>query len=233
MALSAAPPTAIAADGAPTARAAAAKKKKKKKAPLTATVNGTFTVRQDNPAGFGNDEGPNWQQLKVVIKDAEIPFRAPNRQSASADVTVRVGYEAQAHTMDRSWALGCDREDRQTLSGASEKMTVTVRESSWLQTAGTSKKYLGWQVVATLPTAFSFEVSKGSWQEWDSILMTDCLTVAANKPLGSWGLGWASPDGLGLLTSDGRGVPLTAINTDVNQTGSVTGSVKFNQSVNR
>ena len=58
-------------------------------------------------------------------------------------------------------------------------------------------------------------------------------SVAANKPLGSWSLGWATPDGLGKLTSNGRGVPLTAISTGVNQTGSVTGSVKFNQSVNR
>lgn len=234
MALSAPAPNAIAADGSPTARAAAAKKKKKKKkTPLTATVNGTFTVRQDDPDGFGNDAGPNWQQLKVVIEDAKIPFRAPDRQSASADVTVRVSYEAEAHTMDRSWPASCDREDRQTLSKWTDKMTVTVRETKWLQTAGKSKSYFGWQVLPTLPTAFNFQVSTGSWQEWDSILMTDCLTVAANKPLGSWSLGWATPDGLGKLTSDGRGVPLTAINTGVNQTGSVTGSVKFNQSVNR
>jgi hypothetical protein len=239
VALSASAPPAVATFGASTARAVTAKKKKTKKtatktkAPLTATVNGTFTVRQDDPNGFGNDEGPNWQQLNVVIEDAKVPFRGPNRQSASADVDVRVGYEAQAHTMDRSWAIGCDREDRQTLSKWTEKMSVTVRETSWLQTAGTSKKYYGWQVFATLPTAFDFQVSTGSWQEWDSIQMDTCITVAANRPLGSWGLGWATPDGLGKLTSDGRAVPLTAINTDVNQTGSATGSVTFNQSVHR
>ena len=79
----------------PAARAAV--EKKKKKAPLTATVNGTFTIRQNNPGGFGNDNGPNWQQLNVVIKDAKIPFRAPNRQSAAASVLVSFQYEAEAH----------------------------------------------------------------------------------------------------------------------------------------
>lgn len=225
------PSTASADRSTPAARAAA--KKKKKKAPLTATVNGTFTVRQNNPLGFGNDNGPNWQQLKVVIKDAKIPFRAPNRQSAAASVSARFEYEAEAHTQDRSYALGCDSEDRQTYGGWSDKTTVTIRETRWLQTNGTSKKYLGWQVIATPPEAGIYTVSKGSYQEWESILMTNCLSVEANKPLGSWGTGFAQPDGLGKLSSDNRSVPLTAINTEVDQTGTVTGSVKFSESVAR
>lgn len=232
-ALAAFMPSTASADRSTPAAHAAAKKKKKKKAPLTATVNGTFTVRQNNPLGFGNDNGPNWQQLKVVIKDAKIPFRAPNRQSAAASVSARFEYEAEAHTQDRSYALGCDSEDRQTYGGWSDKTTVTIRETRWLQTNGTSKKYLGWQVIATPPEAGIYTVSKGSYQEWESILMTNCLSVEANMPLGSWSTGFAQPDGLGKLSSDHRSVPLTAINTEVDQTGTVTGSVKFSESVAR
>lgn len=223
-------PSAASADpSSPAAHAA----KKKKKAPLTATVNGTFTVRQDDPLGFGNDNGPNWQQLKVVIKDAKIPFRAPNRESAAAKVNARFEYEAEAHTQDRSYALGCDSEDRQTYGGWDDKTTVTVRQTRWLQKNGTSKKYLGWQVVATPPPDGIYTVSKGSYQEWESILMTNCLSVEYNKSLGSWSSGFANPDGQGKLSSDNRSLPLTAINTDVNQTGTVTGTVKFNESVAR
>jgi hypothetical protein len=223
-------PTASADRSTPAAHAAAAKKKK---VPLTATVNGTFVVREDNPAGFGYDEGPNWQQLTVVIKDAKIPFRAPNRQSAAATVNVRFEYTAEAHTQDRSYAAGCDSEDRETYGGWSDKTTVTVRETHWLQKNGKSKKYLGWQVIATPPENGIYTVSKGSYQEWDSILMEDCNTVEANKPLGSWSTGFATPDGLGKLSSDNRSVPLTAINTEIDQKGTVTGSVKFNKSVAR
>jgi hypothetical protein len=110
---------------------------------------------------------------------------------------------------------------------------VTIRETRWLQTNGTSKSYLGWQVIATAPEAGIYTVSKGSYQEWESILMTNCLSVEANQPLGSWGTGFAQPDGLGKLSSDDRSVPLTAINTEVDQTGTVTGSVKFSESVAR
>ncbi len=225
---------------------AAAKKTK----PLIATVNGTFTVRENLPGGFGNDNGPNWQQLKVVIKNAKIPFRAPNRQSAAASVFVRFEYEAEAHTQDRSWAFGCDSEDRRTYGSWSNKATVGIRETAWLRTNGKSKKYpgLGWQVIATwpagstltnnpgpddFPIAGMITVSTGSYQAWESIAMTNCLSFEYNQPLGSWGMGFAQPDGLGKLSSDSRSVPLTAINTEVDQIGTVTGSIKFNKSVGR
>jgi hypothetical protein len=146
---------------------------------------------------------------------------------------VRFEYTAEAHTEDRSYAAGCDREDRETYGGWDDKTTVTVRETRWLQKKGKSKKYLGWQVVATPPEQGIYTVSKGSYQEWDSILMEECLTVEANKPLGSWSTGFAVPDGLGKLSTDDRSVPLTAINTDLDQTGTVTGSIKFNKSVGR
>ena len=105
---------AVAADpSSPVIGVAAAKKKKKKKAtPFIATVNGTVAVREDDPNGFGGDGGPRWQQLNVTIKDAKIPFNpAYPPTSAGASVLVRFDYRAEAHTANRSWAVGCDRED--------------------------------------------------------------------------------------------------------------------------
>jgi hypothetical protein len=211
--------------------AVAKKKPKKKKKPLIATVNGTFTIRQDNPDGFGNDSGPNWQQLKVVIKDAEIPFRASNTQSASDTASVRFAYAAEASTEDRSYAAGCDSERRQTSGTWTGQTTVEVRETNWLVTNGKSKKYVGWQVFAAPPARGIELESTGSYLEWDSILMTNCLTVPANEPLGGWSQGFAKPDGLGKLASDDRSVPLTAIDTEVDQKGTVSGTIKFNKPV--
>ena len=211
------------------AHAAAKKKAKKKK--LIATVNGTFTIRQDNPNGFGNDNGPNWQQLKVVIKDAEIPFRAPNTQSASDSSSVRFTYTAEASTEDRSYAAGCDSERRKTVGTWTGQTTVKVRETNWLVTNGKSKKYVGWQVLVTPPARGIEMESTGSYLEWESILMANCLTVPANEPLGTWSPGFANPDGLGKLASDDRSVPLTAIDTEVDQKGTASGSIKFNKRV--
>ncbi len=243
VALAAFMPSTASADRSTPAEHAAAKKTK----PLIATVNGTFTVRQNLPGGFGNDNGPNWQQLKVVIKDAKIPFRGSNRQSAAASVFVRFEYEAEAHTLDRSWHLGCDREDIRTSGSWSNKTIVGIRETAWLRTNGKSKKYLGWEVITTpppgqftndpgpddFPIAGMITVTTGSYQDWESIAMTNCLTVQHNQPLGMWGMGFATPDGLGKLNSGNRSVLLTAINTEVDQIGTVTGSIKFNKSVGR
>lgn len=230
------PASAVAASSDPrtaTAAAAPKKSKPKKKEPLTATVNGTFTLRYDVPFGFGNDSGPNWQQLKLVIKDAKIPFKGKNRQSAAAKVDVRWEYEAEAHTQDRSWALGCDSEDRSTYGGWSGEALVSVSETTWRQTNGESKKYAGWRVTAEQPDDGIYVVSRGSYLAWESILMQNCLTYEANTPLGGWSTGFGQPDGLGKLNSDGRGMLLNASNTGKDQTATADGKVKFNQSVKR
>lgn len=212
---------------APTPAAHAAKKKKKKK-PLTATVSGTFTIRQNLEGGFGNDNGPNWQQLKVEIKDAVVPFAGPSRFSAAAKATASFAYHAEASTADRSWHAGCDSESRETNGTWAGKATVVIRESTWLQTNGKSKRFAGWQVTVEPPDDIPL-VSKGSYQEWESILMTNCLTFDASKPLGGWGIGFAKPDGVGRLAADNRSVPLLSINTDVDQTGTASGKLRFNK----
>ena len=90
-----APGVAFAAAPTPAAHAAK-KKKKKKKVPLTATVSGTFTIKQNIEGGFGNDNGPNWQQLKVELKDAVVPFTGPYGLSAAAKATATFTYHAEA-----------------------------------------------------------------------------------------------------------------------------------------
>ena len=220
-----APVAAFAAAPAPAAHAA---KKKKKPAPLTATVSGTFTIKQNLEGGFGNDGGPNWQQLKVEIKNAVLPFDGPAKYGATAKASVSFTYHAEASTEDRSWHAGCDSESRKTDGTWSGKADVVLKESTWLQTSGKSKRYAGWQVEVVPPDEIPL-VSKGSYNDWDSILMTECQTFDASKPLGSWGTGFAKPDGVGKLGADNRSVPLVSIDTDVNQTGTADGKLRFNK----
>ena len=93
---------------------------------------------------------------------------------------------------------------------------------------GKSKRFAGWVVTVDPPDEIPL-VSKGSYQDWESILMTNCQTFDANEPLGGWSTGSAPPDGVGKLASDDRSVPLLSIDTDVNQTGTAKGKLKFNK----
>ncbi len=230
-------PSIAAADRATPAPGAAAKKKKKKKkkqVPLIATVNGTFMVRHDTPGGFGGDDGPLWQQLKVVIKNAKIPYRH-NAHSAAASANVRFYYEDEAHTKDRTgWPGGCDGADYVTSGDWQGWTRVAIVESYNLTTNGKSKQYLGWQVIVHSSGAGIYMETIGSYQKWDSILDNTCLTVEDNSPPGIRYPDFRlTPGGLGKLSSDGRSVRLNEINTSVNQWGTVSGSIKFNQPVVR
>lgn len=222
-----APGAAVAASPAPAAQVAKKKKKKKKPAPLTATVSGTFSIRQDIEGGFGNDSGPNWQQLKVELKNAEVPFRA-GELFGSAKATATYTYHAEASTSDRSYHVGCDSETRQTDGTWTGKTAVSVREVKWLLVNGKSKAFGGWQVRVSPPDDLPL-TSKGSYNDWDSILMSECQTFDASKPLGGWSTGFADPDGLGKLADDNRSVPLLSINTELGQTGTASGKLKFNK----
>ncbi len=230
-------PSIAAADRSTPAPSAAAKKKKpKKQKPLIATVNGSFTIREDKPGGFGGDNGPNWQQLKVVIKNAEIPFRVRNGGKAAASVSVRFEYEQEAHTKDYTgWPGSCDSADYRT-SGEWQGITrVAIGSAYFRSTNSKGKPYLGWRVSVHGPATGIYMVTHGSYQEWDSILDNTCRLVDDSRPPG---FGWPNlllfpPDGFGKLSSDGRSVRLTEISTNplLTQIGIVSGSIKFNQPV--
>ena len=191
-------------------------------------MSGTFTIKQNLEGGFGNDNGPNWQQLKVQIKDAVLPFTGPSEFGAGAKASASFTYHAEASTEDRSWHAGCDSESRKTDGTWSGKADVVLKESTWLQTNGKSKRFAGWVVKVEPPDEIPL-VSKGSYQDWESILMTNCQTFDANTPLGTWSTGFATPDGVGKLAADDRSAPLLSIDTDVNQTGTATGKLRFNK----
>jgi hypothetical protein len=206
--------------------------KKKKKEPFTATVSGTFTIKQTDPLGFGNDKGPNWQQITVKLKDAKVPFAKGWRASAAAKATATFEYRAEARTEDRSWHAGCDSEFRETTGTWTGKTSVSVSENAtYLQTGGKSKRFGGWKVWVEMPKDGIPLVSKGSYNDWESILMTNCQTFEVDKPLGWWSTGFAQPHGVGKLASDRRAVPLLSINTEVDQTGSANGKLRFNQAL--
>jgi hypothetical protein len=205
-----------------------AKKKKKKPAPLTATVSGAFTIKQDIEGGFGNDQGPNWQQLSVEVKKAVIPFTVKGVMNAAAKASVTFTYQAEASTQDRSWHAGCDAEQRKTSGTWTGKAYVGVKETAWLQTNGKSKKYPGWTVSVEPPDELPVTTT-GSYNDWESILMEVCQQFEVKDMLGGWSTGFARPDGVGKLAADNRSVRLLSINTDLGQTGKADGTVKFNK----
>ncbi len=230
-------PSIASADRSTPAASAAAKKKKKKWPPLAATVNASFTVRYDVPGGFGGDNGPYWQQFKVVIKDAKIPFRAPNRGSASASVKVHFAYEAERHTLDYSeWKPGCDRADYKEWGVWGGKTRVSIRRTYAMRENGKEKKYRGWEVTVFPSATGLYTAYEGSRQEWDSILDNTCLTVEDNRPAEFLTIdSTMMPTGVyGKLSSDGRSVRLSEVGTEVSQpTTIVSGSIKFNTPVER
>ena len=71
--------------------------------------------------------------------------------------------------------------------------------------------------------------SRGTFTDWESILMTSCQTFPVSGPLGGWSTGFAQPDGVGKLSADDRSVPLLSIDTDVHQTGTADGKLRFNK----
>ncbi len=209
----------------PAASAAAKKKKKKKKKQVIATVNGSFTIRANLP----NDNGPDWQQLKVVIKNAKIPFRH-NAHSALASANVRFYYLAETHT---SLVAGCSGMDRTTSGDWWGWTSVRILPTYWLRTNGKQKQYLGWEVIVSQPDDGIDMETISSYQGWryDDDGQRSCRTIE-NKPYSYLDHpNHLQPGGLGKLSSDKRSVRLSTLHTDVNQWGSLSGSIKFNQSV--
>ena len=223
VAMAATVPGAALADG-PRAPAQTAKKKKKKG--ITATVNATLSLRADDPLGFGGDKGPRWQQLKITVKNAEIPLYEPSRDSGAAKAQVSIEYKAEASTQDRSWHAGCDSENVSSSGTWSGKASISVKTSKWLQTGGKSKAFSGWTVSVSPPDDFPW-TTKRTWVDWESILMEKCLSFESKDPLAGWGPGFARVEGVGKMTSSNRSVLLSGVNADTDQTGTASGSVKF------
>jgi len=219
---------------APAADAAKKKKKAKKPAPITATINGTFTVRNTDPNGFGNDNGPKWQQIKVTLKDAKLTFGKGNKASAAGTVNAQIDYDAFAKTNDRSWQPNeCDSEERTAFGTYTGKIKVGIKQTNWRINQGKSVKFRGWTVTPQAPDDGIDVKPAGYWKEYESILMTTCLVNGTNDLLGSWNPGFAQPNASGRLSKDSKSVALSWTDTEVEQSSSTTGSIKFSAPVDR
>jgi len=225
--------TAIALIAASPSADAAKKKKKKKPAPITATINGTFTVRNTDPLGFGNDNGPRWQQLKVILKNAKLTFGKGNKASAAGTVNAQIDYDAFAKTDDRSWHAGCDSEERSAFGTYLGKIDVGIKQTNWRINQGKSVKFRGWTVTPLAPNDGIDVKASGYWQDWDSILMDQCNRYGTIDLLGGWNPGFAQPNASGKLSKDAKSVALSWTDTEVEQSSSTTGSIKFSAPVDR
>lgn len=217
--------------GAPVADA----EKKKKPKPLTAAVNGTFTIRDTDENGFGNDRGPKWQQVKVIVKNSKLTFGKNNKASAGGAVSATVIYEAFAKTEDRSWHAGCDSEERTAIGVWSGKMEIGIKQTNWRINQGKSVKFRGWSLYTRLPDAGIDVKTGGYYQDWESILMETCLTYGLGNDtlLGSWNPGFAQPVASGRLSDDARSVKLSWVDAEMGQTTTASGSLSFSGPVDR
>lgn len=212
---------------------AAAKKKKKKSAVTTATINGTFTVRNTDPLGFGNDNGPKWQQTRVTLKNAKLTFRKGNNASAAGRVSAQIDYDAFAKTDDRSWHAGCDSEERTAFGTYLGKVDLMIKQSNWRINQGKSVRFRGWTVTPTLPDEGIDVKAGGYWQDWDSILMDQCNRYGTIDLLGSFNPGFAQPNASGRLSADRKSVTLSWTDTELEQSSTTSGAIKFSAPVDR
>lgn len=221
---------ATAADAGSSEMAKGKKDKGKKKDPLTATINATLTYSRSGEFNGGEES----EKLTVTIKDAEATFRE-GANYASGKGPVSVTYEARHFTEDRSWHAGCDtelRESKATWSGksdfgifpADERRTPTGKirlKNGW----GVEIPQVGKNLSKTMATT-------GYYNDWESILMENCLTFPISQPLGGWNPYWVNSWVVnGNLNGGGKGVYLSGVDTSGSTTGSGEGKIEFSRSV--
>lgn len=209
-----------------------AKKKGKKKEPLTATVNATLTYTQRGEINGGEQT----QKLTVTIKDATATFRDGDTV-ASGKGPVSVAYEARFYTEDRSWHAGCDTELRESKANWSGKSDFGIFPTNERRTpTGKTQLKNGWgveipQVGKNLSKTMT---TTGYYNDWESILMENCLTYPVNQPLGGWSPYWVNSWTVnGNLNGGGKGVYLSGVNVDGDTEGSAEGKIEFSRSVSK
>ena len=72
----------------------------------------------------------------------------------------------------------------------------------------------------------------GYYNDWESILMENCLTYQVDEPLGSWSPYWVTTwTANGNLNGGGKGVYLSGVENYGGFEGSADGKIKFSRSV--
>lgn len=219
----------------------------KKKAKKKRSRQGRSTSKQEKTTGIVNaswsvsrsdelNNGVESETLSVKVKDGKVTFPDQTGDAAPGKADVTILYEAKYSTDDRSWHLGCDREERTSTATFHETYPIYVYGTNRRTVSGKEQKLTGgWGVEVAWPSIRKMGlVTTGYFQDWETILMQNCLTTPIDQPLGHWGPQFVATLGAtGSLNGGGKGVLLTQAQSGGGQVGKADGRISFSESVEK
>ncbi|MFA4927973.1 MAG: hypothetical protein WC558_05615 [Patulibacter sp.] len=198
----------------------------------TGTVSASWSVTRSGELRNGIES----ETVTVKVKDGKVTFPDATGSTAQGTADVTILYEAKFSTDDRSWHAGCDREERTSTATFHETHPIYVYGTTRRTVGGKEQRLAnGWGVeVAWLGIRKMGLVTTGYFQDWETILMQNCLTTPISEPLGHWGPQFVATLGVtGSLNGGGRGVLLTQAQSGSEQTGKADGRISFSASVEK
>lgn len=219
----------------PPARPAAPTKQKKNEANV-AHASGTVTIRRtyDEVA-----PAEKWEEYRISFKNVNAKQEGTSvRKDWYSDRSVKmsISYTARYYTDDRSWHAGCDIETYDTTGTWSGTVSAFLSPGRSITASGKKVKLVrGWTLALSTPDIITTTTS-GYYEDWESILMENCITTPITEPGGVW----FGPTVLttmagslqvaGNLTSNGKQILLTQVLTDTDETFTVDGRIEFDRS---
>lgn len=198
----------------------------------TGVVNASWSVSRSDELRNGIES----ETLSVKVKDGKVTFPDKTGRTAQGKADVTILYEAKYSTDDRSWHAGCDHEERTSTATFHETYPIYVYGTNRRTVGGKEQKLVGgWGVEVALPEIRKMGlVTTGYFQDWETILMQNCLTTPIDQPLGHWGPQFVATLGAtGSLNGGGKGVLLTQAQSGGGQTGKADGRISFSESVEK
>lgn len=198
----------------------------------TGTVSASWSVTRSGELRNGIES----ETLTVKVKDGKVTFPDATGRAAQGKADVTILYEAKFSTDDRSWHAGCDREERTSTATFHETHPIYVYATDRRTVGGKEQRLAGgWGVEVAWPSIRKMGlVTTGFFQDWETILMQNCLTTPVNAPLGHWGPQFVVTLGVtGRLNGGGKGVLLTQAQSGSEQTGKADGRITFSESVEK
>ncbi len=210
-----------------------AKKKGKKKGKTTATVNAEWTVTESGEVQGGTET----QEITISVTDGKVKFADDNATRATGQADVKITYRGHFYTENRSWAIGCETEERTTTATYVDRTWIdVVATDSWTKDGKSEKIANGWAVSVDRPVEELMRsmVTTGFYLEWESNLQAECNTVPISDPLGWWAPSFVTSYAVvGKLNGGGKGVMLIRPFTNRDQTATATGKIEFSESVEK
>ena len=173
------------------------------------------------------------QKLTVKMSDAEATFAKDSDTGAYGKAKISITYRAHFYTDDASWSVGCDSEVIDSIATFVGKLGFHVYPKGTRRELGREQRLAnGWAVELDRTTEQLNMVTTGKAEYWESLLQERCLSTPITEPIGWWSPYFTyTNEATGKLNGGGKGVILTNVYTEEDQTYEVDGSIKFSKSV--